>query len=176
MIAMITVQPVPEDILNPINYDEIQSSVANTDITSLYDPIEDISFNHDFVIKEANKFSIELDGCSHCNPSVNHFTDPRSLYDHITESQIIWVPNKEAVMKPPLPELKTPSYDPSNISVKQPHDRPRGFINVTRISKQSQDNTEFLRLAKGATSSLLKNIKNQTPSNKRARIQNQAGH
>ena len=66
------------------------------------------------------------------------------------KTKIVWIQNPDAVMKCPLPDLKVPVHDPSNISVVHPHDRPRGYVQVSHVAKHIQDNGEFIRMAKGA--------------------------
>ena len=61
-------------------------------------------------------------------------------------------------MKCPFPNLTVPIHDLSNINIQQPHDRRRGFIHVSRIAKHIEDNGEFIKMAKGATASILKNL------------------
>ena len=55
----------------------------------------------------------------------------------------------------PLPNLKVPIHDPSNINIVQPHNCPCGFVWVSRVAQHIKDNGEFIRMAKGATSSIL---------------------
>ena len=102
---MVNIQPAQDDelnILDPISLDDVQSPSIETDPVSYQHPVYDIQFSHDFIISELDKFNIPLDGCNKCSQLVQHFTDPHSLHDKVSEQQIRWIKHNDAIMRPPL--------------------------------------------------------------------------
>ena len=145
-------------ILDPIYIEDIQSGPHNSNTVSFQHPSEDITFSHQFIVSEMEKFGLTSEGCHNGSKLIKHFQDPRSLHDKISENQIVWVKNPDAIMKCPLPHLQVPLYDLSNINIEQPHTRHSGFITVSRVAKHIKDNGDFIKMAKGATHSILKNL------------------
>ena len=78
--------------------------------------------------------------------------------DKLAEEQIIWVKIPNAIMKNPAPHLSRPIFDPCNIDVKLPESRPRGYVQVTRLVKDIADNSEFIKIGRAATCSILKSL------------------
>ena len=121
-------------------------------------PDYDISFNHDDITEDVNKFNLLLDGCCMCSPLVEHFADTWSLHDKLSKEKITWVPHNLAKMSCPHPKIKIPVWDPSNINVTHSDTWPRSHVKVHRLAKiiGSTSNSEFIKIAMGATSSILK--------------------
>ena len=155
---MIKAQVPSHDILNPIYIEDMQTDPHDSNTVSFQHPSHDITFSHEFITSEMEKFGLTADGCHKCSQLVQHFQDPRSLHDKVSENQIVWIQNPDAIMTCPLPNLKVPVHDPSNINIVQPHNRPCGFVRVSQVAKHIKDNGEFIRIVKGATVSILKNI------------------
>ena len=61
-------------------------------------------------------------------------------------------------MKNPAPHLSKPIFDPCNIDVKLPESRPRGYVQVSRLVKDIADNSEFIKIGRAATCSILKSL------------------
>ena len=87
--------------------------------------------------------------------------DPRSNYDTLAEKSIKWVKNPKSVMENPFPSLKTPYWEPANVSISHPDSRPRGSIQVFRIYQNIDNEESFKSIARHATSSVLRNLKNR---------------
>ena len=117
------------------------------------------------------KFNLDIEGCSKCGPAHQHFIDPRSHYDTLTEQGITWVQSSKANMQSSFPKMKTTMHDPSNIKCKHPIDRPKGFIKVKRQCKKIEDHGEFMQIAKQATARILKKHQKQSSYNTRSAIQ-----
>ena len=135
-----------------VSEEEIDSA-KNKGVTTFQHP-KDIVFSHQYITNELEKFSLNIEGCSKCGPAHQHFIDPRSQYDTLTEKGITWVQSSSAKMQSPFPKLKTTIYDPSNIKCKHPIDRPKGFIKVKRQCKKIEDHGELMKIAKQTTARL----------------------
>ena len=122
-------------------------------------PNHDIVFTHAFIKNELQKYNLTLDGCDKCSPVTKHFIDPRALIDHLAEQKIIWVCFPESIMRNPAPDLSSPLWDPENINVQLQKSRPQGFIQVTCFAKEVTNASEFIKMGKLATLSILKILK-----------------
>ena len=134
--------------------DEINSAKIRGG-TTFQNPKE-IIFSHQYIANELEKFNLNLEGCSKCGPAHQHFIDPRSHYDTLTEQGITWVQSANAKMLSPFPNLKSTIHDPTNINCKHPLDRPRGFIRVKRQCKKIEDHGKFMKIAKQSTAGICK--------------------
>jgi hypothetical protein len=120
----------------------------------------DITFSHDYITAELDKFNLDIEGCMKCNGTLSHFSDPRSLYDKIGENRIIWIKNPEALMTTPqLRNEKIPIYDLQKLSTTNNAKRPRGHIQLSRVTEKIQDKGEFRRIAMAATYAILHSLK-----------------
>ena len=119
----------------------------------------EIIFSHQFIQSEIERFDLVNEGCGNCNLLSRHFEDPRSNFDRLTEAGISWIQHPSAIMTSPFPNIKQPAWDPVNVDVIHPESRPRGFIHVKRICKKLDDQGEFIKIAKAATASVLRNLK-----------------
>ena len=63
--------------------DEINSAKIRGG-TTFQNPKE-IIFSHQYIANELEKFNLNLEGCSKCGPAHQHFIDPRSHYDTLTD-------------------------------------------------------------------------------------------
>ena len=142
------------NILEPVFLDNIEHDPKSHTVTFQH-PEHDIAFSHAFIASEIQKIGLVYDGCIQCSQLAKHFIDPRSYLDKLAEEKIVWVKYSESCLRNLFPDLKKPIFDPVNINVKQPYDRPRGFIRVSHIAKHITDSGEFLKMAKGATASIL---------------------
>ena len=128
---MIKTRVPSQDILNPIYIQDLQTHPHNSNTVSFQHPSHNITFSHEFITSEMGKLDITADSCHKCSQLVQYFQDPRSLHDKVSENQIVWIKNPDAIMTCPLPDLEVPVYDPSNINIIQPHNRPRSFVRVS---------------------------------------------
>ena len=67
--------------------------------------------------------------------------DPRQNYNTLAENSIKWV------MENPFPSLKTPYWEPENVSISHPDTRPRGSIQVFRIYQKIDNKESFKSIA-----------------------------
>ena len=140
-----------------ISKDDINST-KDKGVTTFQCP-KDIIFSHQYITNELEKFNLNLEGCPKCGPAHQHFIDPKSHYDTLTEQGITWIKSNNAKMQSPFPNLKTPMHDPTNIKCNHPADRPKGFIKVKRQCKKIEDHGEFMHIAKQSTARILKKHK-----------------
>ena len=139
--------------------DEIPQG-SDLDINSYIHPRE-VHFDHAFIVTDAEKFSLEKHGCHKCSPLTSHFSDIRSNYDTLAEKSIRWVQSPNAIMTNPFPGLKTPCWNPENIAIAHPDTRPRGTVKVSRIYQNIDNKDSFKKIAKNATCSVLRNLRNR---------------
>ena len=64
------------DILDPIYIEDMQSDLHSSNTVSFQHPSEDITFSHEFIISEMEKFGLTAEGCHNCSQLVQHFQDP----------------------------------------------------------------------------------------------------
>ena len=121
-------------------------------------PNEDIIFTHSFIANKLDKYGLTLEGCDKCSPVTKHFIDPRALVDHLVEQRIIWIHFPESILRNPAPQLSISIWDPVNINVHLHENRPRGYIQVTRLARDVTDNSELIKIGKSATLSILKSL------------------
>ena len=114
-----------------------------------------IVFSYQYITNELEKFNLNLESCPKCGPAHQHFIDPKSHYDTLTEQGITWIQSSNAKMQSPFPTLKTYMHDPTKIKCKHPTDRPKGFIKVKRQCKKIEDHGEFMHIAKQPPSLIL---------------------
>ena len=81
------------DILDPITIHDLKNYPSNPTSVMFQDPQHDITFTHDFIVSEIEKFDFPIEGCILCSKLTNHFQNPRSLYDKLLEQKIIWIMN-----------------------------------------------------------------------------------
>ena len=120
---------------------------------------KDIVFSHQYITNKLEKFNLNLEGCTKCGPAYQHFINPKSHYDTLTEQGITWIQSNNAKMQSPFPNLKTSIQDTNNIKCNHPADRPKGFIKVKRQCKKIEDHGEFMHIAKQSTARILKYIR-----------------
>ena len=145
------------NILDPVYIDVDEQTNAKPCHTFQH-PDDDIVFTHSFIANELDKYGMTLEGCAKCSPVTKHFIDPRALVDHVAEQRIIWMRFPESILRNPAPHLSIPIWDPININVQLPESRPRGYIQVTHLAKDVTDNSEFIKIGKSATLSILKSL------------------
>ena len=100
-----------------VSEEDLQQSAKDVSVTTFQHPKE-IVFSHQYITNELEKNDLNLDGCTKCGPAHQHFTDPRSHYDSLTEKGISWVKSCNAKMTTPFPNLKTYMNDTTNIKYK----------------------------------------------------------
>ena len=149
-----------QNLLQPISID-LDNEISDETKVTFQHPVNDIVFSHEFIISELNKFDLSVEGCLKCSKVLGHFMDPKSLYDKLAEDNITWIKNPESILTNPCPNIKIPISDPKNVYLSKPDTRPRGFIKVTRIAEHIQDSGEFIKIAKGATIGVLRNLKSR---------------
>ena len=122
------------------------------------EPPCDVTFSHDFITNEVEKFGLLVDSCLKCSPFIKHFTDPRAVNDTIASQGIKWIKSPESIMKNPYPHLKLPITDPSTIDYELAPTRPKGFVQVTRQARHIDDQGEFIEIAKRLSVRLLRSL------------------
>ena len=144
----------------PLSSSDLLPQKSDLDINSFTHPRE-IHFDHHYMSTDIQKFSLDSHGCFKCSPITSHFSDPRSNYDTLAEKSIKWVKHPHSTMRNPFPDLNSPYWEPKNVAVDHPDFRPRGSVRVSRIFENMDNKQSFQHIAKSATTSVLRNLKNR---------------
>ena len=65
------------------------------------------------------------------------------------------------MLKDPFPNLDTPAYDPNNLGISFPIDRPRGYLKTNRIHKKCTNLGEHSQMAYCSSLNAIRSLKNQ---------------
>ena len=84
---MIKARVPSHNILNSIHIDDLQGHPYSSNTATFQHPSHDITFSHEFIMSEMEKFDLTAEGCQKCSELVQHFQDPRSLHDKLSENQ-----------------------------------------------------------------------------------------
>lgn len=139
-----TVDNTPPNQVTPIEWDDPKTA----------------AFTHDYMKEEIDRFDLNMssESCVKCNGTLDHFTDPRALYDKIADQNIKWIQSPHADMNNVYSDITLPIYDVRNLKSTNDPKRPKGHIEIKRLSEHINDHGEFSKIAKAATRSILTNL------------------
>ena len=140
---VVTVKPKKIDWLAPCKVDS-EGEVDTNPVTDV-----DIPFNHEFIVNELERFSLEPKLCAKCCPASRHFQDPNFLTDRVLTSNAKWIKMEKSVLflDTEYRYFDTPLWDPCNIEIDHSPFRPQGYISLIRETNHVDDEGEFARIA-----------------------------
>ena len=104
-------------------------------LSSNFEVVRDLEFNHEYILEMIDKFSISPNMCNKCNDLSKVFLNPEYYYNELYIRNSRWELNEGSVLSlnmKPYNELAVPIFDIRNIAVKHPPERPRGKIHLIR--------------------------------------------
>ena len=97
--------------------------------------MKDLEFNHEYINKMVEKFSLNPNQCNSCNDLSKVFLNQEYHYNELYVKNARWILNKNLILSmnvEPYKSLTIPLYDIRNIDLKHTNFRPRGKIHVVR--------------------------------------------
>ena len=138
--------------------------IQSMDIFSNLYNTRDLEFDHNYISKQIEKFSITPILCSKCNDLSRHFQRPDSYINELYLRDATWRLNSDATLSMnilPYSKLTVPIYDLSNINVKHPCNCPRGKVCLVRDSSEIERKKDFCQLARYSSLSALRRLKDK---------------